>query len=130
MRKRINTVTIIIYIVFLIGAIGFGWYDVKTIGAPLRGWPISLGCLVAMLLTGIIRSCLLLKDKKNTIEANAVRVVSVKPTRVEGEAIFNISATAELPLIHVDNVDSKLVLVKIYKNKSLLTDSVGKVVGQ
>ena len=123
MRKKINTITIILYIIFLAAAVACAYFDAK-ITLPL--WICSLGCLVIMLIIGIIRVVLLKKDKTNTIKSNATRVVSVQPTKIDGVA--NKSITEELPLVHVDDVDEKKIVVSIYKNKSLATDSVGKVV--
>ena len=63
-RKSINFVTITLYIVFLVGAILFGYLN-HTMNFPT--WIVSLICLGAMFIVGIVRSCLLAKDKKNYI---------------------------------------------------------------
>ena len=127
MRRRINTITLILYFVFFAGAVFFGWYDVKTIGSTFRAWPICVGCLLAMLITGIVRLCLLYKDKQNSIESQTIRDVTVAETKVEGNKNCCFSITDELPLVHVDNVDSNKIVISLYKEKSLLLDTISKI---
>lgn len=127
-RKKINSVTITLYILFLLGALLFGYLE--HIWLTFKCWIVVIVCLSAMFIVGIVRAALLKADNKKVIEANAVRVVKVNPTKVEGNNVSNKSITDKLPLVHVDNVDSKEVVIKVYKNKVLLSDSIGTVIGQ
>ena len=127
-RKKINSVTITLYILFLLGALLFGYLE--HIWLTFKCWIVVIVCLSAMFIVGIVRAALLKADNKKVIEANTVRVVKVNPTKVEGNNVSNKSITDKLPLVHVDNVDSKEVVIKVYKNKVLLSDSIGTVIGQ
>ena len=123
MRKAINTVTIILYVIFFIAAVVCGYLDTK-LDLPL--WIACVSSMAAMLVVGIIRHYLLKYEKAKAKKDNAVRVVKVQPTKVIGEEV-NHSITEKIPLIHVDNVDERKVVVSIYKEKVLATDSVGTI---
>ena len=127
-RKKINSVTITLYILFLIGALLFGYLE--HLWLTFKCWIVVIVCLSAMFIVGIVRAALLKADNKKVIEANAVRVVKVNPTKVEGNNVSNKSITDELPLVHVDSVDPKKVIIKVYKNKVLLSDSIGTVISE
>ena len=127
-RKKINSVTITLYILFLLGALLFGYLE--HIWLTFKCWIVVIVCLSAMFIVGIVRAALLKADNKKVIEANTVRVVKVNPTKVEGNNVSNKSITDKLPLVHVDNVDSKEVVIKVYKNKVLLSDSIGTVISE
>lgn len=126
-RTKINFITITLYIFFLIGALLFGYLEHMV---SFKAWIVYLVCLILMFIVGIVRAALLKSDKNKTIKSNTIRVVSVKPTEIIGKNVSTPSITDELPLVHVDNVDSKKVVIKLYKNKVLLTDSIGRIVGQ
>ena len=126
-RTKINFITITLKIFFLIGALLFGYLEHMV---SFKAWIVYLVCLILMFIVGIVRAALLKSDKNKTIKSNTIRVVSVKPTEIKGKNVSTPSITDELPLVHVDNVDSKKVVIKLYKSKVLLTDSIGRIVGQ
>lgn len=124
-RKSINLVTITLYIILLVGAVVFAYLEHMV---NFKAWIVCIACLVAMFLVGVIRAILLKADNKRTVKANAVRVVSVMETKIEGDRECNAIITEKLPLVHVDSVDEKKVIVSLHKEKSLLSDSISKVV--
>ena len=124
-RKSINTVTITLYIIFLLGTILFAYLEHLV---QFKAWIVATALFVAMLIVGILRAILLKVDNKRTIKANTVRVVNVKETKVEGKNASNVSITDKLPLVQVDSVDEKQVVVSLHKEKILLSDSISKVV--
>ena len=67
------------------------------------------------------------KDKQNSIESQTIRDVTVAETKVEGNKNCCFSITDELPLVHVDNVDSNKIVISLYKEKSLLLDTISKI---
>ena len=124
-RKSINTVTITLYIIFLLGTILFAYLEHLV---AFKAWIVATALFVAMLVVGILRAILLKVDNKKTIKANTVRVVNVQETKVEGDKAATVSITEKLPLVQVDSVDEKQVVVSLHKEKILLSDSISKVV--
>ena len=124
MAKKVNAVTIPLYVLFAAGAITCGVLEHMIL--TVKMWILVIVCLACMFIIGIIRAGLLKKARKNQVADNDFRVVNVQPTKVEGEPTTNVNEP--LPLIHVDNVNEKKVVVTLYKEKVLPTDCVGKVV--
>ena len=124
-RKKINAVTVTLYFVLLVATIAFAYVEHIV---EFKAWIAAIVCFCAMLLVGIIRAIALKADKKKTIETNAIRVVNVAETKVEGDANVSLSVNTKLPLVHVDSVDEKKIVISLHKEKALPTDCVGKIV--
>lgn len=124
-RRSINLVTITLYIILALGALVFGYLEHMV---QFKAWIGIMACLALMLILGIVRAALLKADNKKTIQANTVRVVNVQETQIKGEQDSNVTITDKLPLVHVDSVNEKQVVVSLHKDKSLLSDSISKVV--
>lgn len=128
MRKKINVVTIILFVLCCLAAVYCGWIDDDKIGTDSRTWYYCFALLGLAFVIGIVRFALLLKAKK-TEEANYIPIRSVKLANgVEVDDDGNeheISDTAVL--IHTDTVANDKVVIRLFKHPVPVVDSASKV---
>ena len=84
MRKKINSVTITLYIIFFALAIICGVLEPIL---PLKMWIGVIVFLALMVLVALLRYFLLLNENKKAKKSGAVRVVDVQPSKVKGTVI-------------------------------------------
>lgn len=120
MRKRVNAITTILFILAACAAVVFGWIDDDRAAAgEARTWPICLILLGVCFIIGVLRLILLIKANKDEREAyTPVRSVEFVPS--EGES-------PEAVLVHVDNVAKDKVVVRVFKKHVALIDCIPEV---
>ena len=127
-RRKINTVTITLFVICAIAAIVCAWMDHdRILSGDSRTYPYALGCVALTFVIGIVRFALLLKARK-TEKAEYVPIRSVK---LENGTEVNNGVEQELVekavLIHTDNVDDDKVIVRVFKDQVPVVDYAGKV---
>lgn len=128
MRKKINVITITLFIIVSLAAIYFGWIDDARVAAgEARTWPIAFILVGVALIIGIIRAILLTHANKVSLEnAAEVRSVSIDEATevVDGN---EIAPSDKVTLVHVDDVEQGKVIIRIFKKQVALVDVTGKV---
>ena len=120
MRKRVNAITTILFILAAAGAVVMGWIDDDRAAAgEARTWPICLILLGVCFIIGVLRLALLAKANKDEKEAYTP-VRSVEFEKSEGECPEGV-------LVHVDNVAKDKVVVKVFKKHVALVDCISEV---
>ena len=120
MRKRVNLITTILFVVAAALAVVFGWIDDDRAAAGAnRTWPLCLIMLGVCFVVGCARLALLSKARKDEKDSFVpVRSVEFEPS--EGES-------PEAVLVHVDNVAKDKVVVRVFKKHVPLVDCVSEV---
>lgn len=128
MRKKINVVTTILFILCCVAAVYCGWIDDDKIGTDSRTWYYCVALLCLALVIGIVRFALLLKvrkvEKDCYIPIRSVKLADGVEVDDDGNE-HDISDTAVL--IHTDTVASDKVVIRLFKNPVPVVDSASKV---
>ena len=128
MRKRVNFVTITLFVLCSLAAIYFGWIDDEArLNGTFRTWPICFGLLALAFLIGIIRFALLAKAYKEEKENYVpVRSVTFEDAVVVENGVEKEDAD-KVVLVHVDEVEKDKVVVRVFKDGVTVSDCAGKV---
>ena len=128
MRKRVNFVTITLFVLCSLAAIYFGWIDDEAkLNGTFRTWPICFGLLALAFLIGVIRFALLAKAYKEEKENYVpVRSVTFEDAVVVENGVEKEDAD-KVVLVHVDEVEKDKVVVRVFKDGVTVSDCAGKV---
>ena len=128
MRKRVNFITITLFVLCSLAAIYFGWIDDEArLNGTFRTWPICFGLLALAFLIGIIRFALLAKAYKEEKENYVpVRSVTFEDAVVVENGVEKEDAD-KVVLVHVDEVEKDKVVVRVFKDGVTVSDCAGKV---
>ena len=120
MRKKVNTISIILFVVCAIVAVVLGWIDDdKAASGGERTWVLCLTFVAATFVIGIVRFFVLLKVRGNE-KAEYV------PVRSEENGV-ETELTDKVPLIYIDNVRDDKVVVSLYKEPVAVPNAASKV---
>ena len=128
MRRKVNAVTITLFVLCSLAAIYFGWIDDEAAAnQTFRTWPVCFGFLALAFLIGIIRFALLAKVYKEEKE----NYVPVRSVTFEDAVVVENGVEKEdedkVALVHVDDVAEDKVVVRVFKDGVTLSDCAGKV---
>ncbi len=128
MRKKVNTISIILFVVCAIVAVVLGWIDDdKAASGGERTWVLCLTFVAATFVIGIVRFFVLLKVRGNEkAEYVPVRSVTIGTTVSEENGV-ETELTDKVPLIYIDNVRDDKVVVSLYKEPVAVPNAASKV---
>lgn len=128
MRKKVNTISIILFVAFSILALAFGWIDDNRMHAgESRTWFYCLLFTALTLVVGVVRFALFAKARKKEMESYIpIRSVTICPS-VAKENGVETELADKVPLIYIDNVHKDKVVISLYKHPVALVNCPGKV---